>query len=390
MDREIKRVARKAKRTLWRKFLLDLEYSKCSQTIGRISDIMKAQNNNARRCSASPSADLDLNQFTDFVASRFPRPIDDNDVIPKKFHFGEHFKNRIKKALKVMKDGKAVGKDGVFSEALKIKEAEMGELICNVWKVCGTLGAMPDLWHAMQLYPIHKKGSRSIAENYRPVALLSHMRKVIEKEIDYEVRSITNMSPLQCGFRAGRGVEQPILRFLDAARHGHNHIAVLDLKGAYPSVPRGKLMKVLEKRLPQTITDMISVLLTPDKVETVGDDRQIRRQLAMGVPEGSPLSPTMFNLYADTLAYLLTSMPKTISLWPSNLYADDIQLLALSAEGLQMQLDVCTGWGREYNLIGAPSKSTVLTPRSTEPDYFLAGRPLPRKRQTTYLGVQIS
>lgn len=144
---------------------------------------------------------------------------------------------------------------------------------------------------------------------------------------------------------------------MDVTRRGHNKIAVLDLKGAYPSVHRAKLLQVVGKRLPATLLNMAGVLLLGDILQTVGDPYNCTEELSRGVPGGLPLCATIFNLYIDTLAHQLHSMPRAVSSWPSNIFADDVQLLTATALVLQRLLNVSSIWARAYGLTWAPSKN---------------------------------
>lgn len=168
------------------------------------------------------------------------------------------------------------------------------------------------------------------------------------------------------------GVEHAIRRLLDALQNGHKFIWILDLKGAYPSVQRAQLIEVLRKRLPRNLVNMVAVLLKADTISTVGDKSVAEGKIATGVLEGSPVSPTLFNLYIDTLGRRVVDMPRHISAWPANLFADDLMLLANSSDVLQRELDTCTTWAREFGLTWAPSKSCVIVTKETVYRFMLA------------------
>lgn len=123
---------------------------------------------------------------------------------------------------------------------------------------------------------------------------------------------------------------------------------------------------------------------------STGDDQKIEMALGRGVPEGSPLSPCLFNLFVDTLGQRLLDVPRIVSAWPANIFADDVKLVARTWDGLQELLHNCTTWAHQYGMKWAPTKSHVLLPESHPRQLTLAGQPLQRRSSVTYLGVEIS
>ncbi len=95
---------------------------------------------------------------------------------------------------------------------------------------------------------------------------------------------------------------------------------------------------------------MVSVLMTMDEIQTVGDDHNAVEQLGRGIPEGEPGSSTWFNIFIDTLLVLLTRVPSSVLYIPTNCFADDVRLMAKERVGLQYLLGIRTSWAQIYGI----------------------------------------
>ena len=83
----------------------------------------------------------------------------------------------------------------------------------------------------------------------------------------------------------------------------------------------------------------------------------------LGLKQGCPLSPMLFNLYIDDIKNIFDTTCDPIQIQDENLYhflyADDLVLLSNSPEGLQKSLDKLT----EY----AESKSLTISIKKAKP-----------------------
>ena len=390
INRSIRKLVRTQKRRSWQKFTQELEEAPESEGVRRISNLMRVRKGNARRNATQLGGECNWSQFTEHVARKFPLKPGQKVNSGNNFEVPDNFEEEIVKALNRAPIGKAAGWDETFAEALKLNTAGTAKVLTKLWRACGRCAATPRSWHNVLLYPIHKSGDRDNVTNFRPIALLSHVRKVITRALDSEIKKTVDFSWCQSALRQNRSIEQPLLRFQAATNAGHRHIAVLDIKGAYPSVQRGKLLDVLTTRLPTCLRNMVQVLLTTDRIMSIGDEYKRTYELDVGIPEGEPVSPTLFNLFIDTLFARLENVPPQVSMLPVNGFADDVLLMAKGENELQLLLQVCTDWAEEYFVYWAPHKSKVLSQRELSGTLTLAGETLERVEIARYLGVSIS
>ena len=68
--------------------------------------------------------------------------------------------------------------------------------------------AVPQDWKRSVFIPIPKKGNAKECSNYRTIALISHVSKVMIKTLQARLQQYMNreLPDVQAGFRKGRGI----------------------------------------------------------------------------------------------------------------------------------------------------------------------------------------
>lgn len=329
-------------------------------------------------------------EFTDFVASQHGKRVGERILQCRTFEVADDWRAEIEAAVRRGTRRKATGNDELFVEALQVRPELAEEWLWRLWRRCGQIGAIPRAWTESVLCPLLKKQPANVPGNWRAVALLSHARKVIEKVLDLRLRAEYKFHPAQCGFRGFRSVETAILRVTRAVMNGCRFLCVLDLRQAYASVPRGDLVNRIEGLVDTNVAKMIECMLYRTVVTTVRDQAKMWRAMERGVPEGSPLSPSLFNFFIDPVASLIDE--EVAGGWsnPLNLFADDIILMAPSAPSMQRLLNVCQDFAAANGLQWGLNKChAIAAPGATQAELFLDGEALSYVRSAEYLGVDI-
>ena len=82
-------------------------------------------------------------------------------------------------------------------------------------------GTVPKFYKTSNIAPLHKKGSRAIAGNYRPVSLTSHVIKIYErvlrKQMVAHLEENNLLNSNQHGFRSGKSCLTQLLHHFDIA-----------------------------------------------------------------------------------------------------------------------------------------------------------------------------
>ncbi|GJX44892.1 retrovirus-related pol polyprotein LINE-1 [Tanacetum coccineum] len=237
---------------------------------------------------------------------------------------------------------KAVGPDQIPIEAWRSLGDEGIFWLTSLFNKIFTSAKMPEEWRLSEVIPIFKnKGDAQVCSNYRGIKLLGHTMKLWERVIERRLRRETSVSENQFGFMPGRSSVEAIhlIRSLMEKyreRQRDLHMAFLDLEKAYDSVPRELIWKTLvnkgtSRRYIKVIRDMYDGAKT--RVRTsIGNTEFF--PVDVGLHQGSAISPYLFALILDGLSRgIQEDIPWCL------IFADDIVLVAESAEGLNIKLE---------------------------------------------------
>ncbi|KAI4903415.1 hypothetical protein NFI96_026292 [Prochilodus magdalenae] len=176
-----------------------------------------------------------------------------------------------KRQLRRLHPRKAAGPDRVCPRMLKACAAQLGEPLQHVFNLSLRLGRVPATWKTTCLIPVPKKAHPKELNDYRPVALTSHVMKTMERLLLNHLRPQVHHAedPLQFAYREKVGVEDAILYLLHRI---HSHldkggcavrVMFFDFSSAFntiqPLLLRDKLMKMeVDMHLVTWITDYLT------------------------------------------------------------------------------------------------------------------------------------
>ncbi|CAB3991091.1 Hypothetical predicted protein [Paramuricea clavata] len=114
--------------------------------------------------------------------------------------------------LRSLDSSKATGPDGIPARLLR----EAADVITPSLQAVIS-GTIADEWKLANIVPVHKKGDKEYAENYRPISLLCITSKVLERCIlnNIKTRLYDAVNMCQHGFMAGRSCISNIIDTLD-------------------------------------------------------------------------------------------------------------------------------------------------------------------------------
>ena len=118
----------------------------------------------------------------------------------------------MRRAVKKMKNGKAVGVCGIQVEMVKAGGYTMVQWLKEILNVVWRSRKTPQEWRESIIIPIYKKGGRTECGNYRGISLLSVVGKSYARIVSDTLKALMNASVMdeQGGSRAGRGCIDPV------------------------------------------------------------------------------------------------------------------------------------------------------------------------------------
>ena len=233
-------------------------------------------------------------------------------------------REELEAAICKLKRGKAGGSSGILPEMVRV--ATCGEefldallkLVEEVWKE----SSVPRDWSNAVLVPIPKKGDLSNCDNWRGIALLDVVGKVVARVLQERLQELSEeeLPESQCGFRKGRSCTDMTFTVRQLVEKSWEHrtklfMTFIDLKKAYDSIPRCALWTALRKLgVPEKTIQLIRsfhqnmearISLEGELSEAIEVENDLR--------QGCCMAPVLFNLYTCLMMECWHAKVKTVA-----------------------------------------------------------------------------
>ena len=308
------------------------------------------------------------------------------------------------KVIDSIKSTGSTGPDDISNQHLKHLGPVAVGALTDIFNYSLQFNTIPNLWKTAKIIPILKPNkSPTQPASYRPISLLCNPVKILERLILVNITPHIPLSPTQHGFRSQHStstlltsLSQTILEGLNTPKPAHRTlVATIDISKAFDTIPRPLLIqKIFNTDMHINIKKWLANYLSGRHGYTIHNGmKSSTRHFTNGVPQGSVLSPTLFNLFMHDIP--LPSHPDTHLLS----YADDLTIFSqhpnpvTAAAHLQEYILRLEEWLKKNRLTVSPTKSslTLITPwaleRNMQPRVTLNSVDIPYNPSPTILGV---
>lgn len=343
--------------------------------------------------------DIDLAEHVDRTVHKYLKRND--DMTPTITHFDP---TEIRNTIRDMPTNKAPGHDKIPAKLLTLLPDKYILYLTAIYNAIQRHHYYPNNWkHAIVTMIPKPHKDNKFPNNYRPISVLPALSKILERLLLDRLTQHIDKNKIipqeQFGFRQGHDTTMQLLRLTEYIKTAFTWkqtatALFLDIEKAFDRVwHNGLIYKLIMTDVPTYLTKTMTSFIKNRTFQIkINNTLSTTRTVKAGVPQGSALSPTLYNVYTYDI--------------PTNdngllaIYADDTVIVTksrspdLAMTKLQDYTDELTDYFNKWR-IKLNADKTVNILFSTNPsvatrhDIVINNRTVPKHKETTYLGITL-
>lgn len=236
--------------------------------------------------------------------------------------------SEIQAAITQMDTKKGKGFDRLPPQIVQRCNDELSIPLYFIFNKSLELGEYPDIWKCSYVTPIHKSGTKTNAQNYRPISVGCTLAKIFDKILNSKLLKLieNEITQAQHGFVSHKNTTSNLFELIVNANNAFYDNAQLevlatDFAGAFDSLRHDiAIQKIAKFNLNKNfIRWMWSYLTNRIQIVKINDSESEKYYALSGTPQGAALSSTIFIMFINDL-------PDRIKFATVSLFADDSKL----------------------------------------------------------------
>ena len=308
-------------------------------------------------------------------------------------------------AIHSLKMGKSLDDNGISAEHILFESFSFLTELLKLFQSMLKHSFVPSQFTRGTIVPVVKdnQGNRGDLANYRGITISPIISKIFEHALKHVFRDFLTTCPWQFGFKKRNSTTNALYclrQTVDYYVENGSRVfcAFLDASKAFDRlIHSGLFLKMMQNGVPKIFIDLIIYWYSNILCRVRWDNEYSAWfQMKAGVRQGGVLSPSFYCMYGDELVKILQKLNvgcyvKKLFM-AALLYADDMALLAPSVKGLQILLDKCNAYCKEWDICLNAKKSKILYFGKRCENLFiprLNGLPLEWVETWNYLSVKV-
>ena len=293
------------------------------------------------------------------------------------FQFQNDSVENVEKMINDLNEKTATGNDEINVKLIKDLKKEISPILMKIINLGYEINDFPSIMKSAIIKPIYKKENKNDIANYRPIAILPALSKIIERSAAKQLvcffEENKKFTKSQHAYRKMHGTITCLAEIINniyRAIDNKQHVAIvtLDLSKAFDCLNHQLLLKKLSNLGLEdpSISWMKAYLSNRTQITKFKNFTSSVESPKTGVPQGSILGPLLFICFTNDLP------PTFNNICSINAYADDTQLLVTAnsteelKEKIKLAIDRAQTWF-ENNYMKINTDKTKILIFNTSP-----------------------